>query len=88
MDLEIIEEGKGVGIEDDHNFHRSVCGEGSVGKRDEWFKTCSGESGSHQCPSRNWQDVNWNAMVDAGDSCVGPMTEHMACMDKAYWGDS
>lgn len=33
MDLEIIEEEQGVDIADDHNFRRSLCGEGHVGKR-------------------------------------------------------
>lgn len=34
MDLEIIEEEQVVDIADDHNFHRSLCGNcGHVGKR-------------------------------------------------------
>lgn len=32
MDLEIVEEEKGVGIADDHNFDRSGCGQGMRGK--------------------------------------------------------
>lgn len=84
MDLEIIGEEIGVGIADDH---RSVCGEGHMGKRDAWLRMYSGESGSHQCPPRHWKDTICNAIAGAGDFSSGVMTEYMTDMEKGYWGD-
>lgn len=84
MDLEIIEEEKGVGITDNHNFHGSVYGDRCMGQRDEWLKMYSGESGTHQCPSRHWQHIIWNTMAGASVFCAGAMTEYMADTEKGY----
>lgn len=63
MDLEIIEEEKGVGIADNHNFHGSVYGDRCMGQRDECIQENQGLISVPPGTGNTLSGTQWQVLV-------------------------
>lgn len=94
MDLEIIEEEKGVDIEDDRNFHKNVCSEGCRGKGTNGLKRVQESQGVinvHPDTDKTLSGMLWQVLVTSVQLMQHPdshLHHSLAHMEKGYWRDS